>query len=209
MPAVDLHAVRIDETPLAQKDIHAEFVTIAQRGIIRTDFRAEPAHPFHHHREIHSGSGWHFDSILTGIPDIRIRPGRAEEGFGRHAADIQAVATQMFPFNQGDFGPQAGRAGCRNQTGSTSTQDDQVVTRGGLRVRPVTGVDVGNKGLVIRVFRECNGRHAGPPAVLRAPKNRVLRIGNALQGREGSERATPDSDLPLQGGDMGRLPRRA
>ena len=172
--AVHRHAVRIHKTPLAQKDIHAEFVPIALRRVVPADFRAEPAHAFHDRRKIHSGSGRHLDSVLTRVPDIRNGPGRSEQGFGRHAADVQAVAAQMFPFHQGHLGPQAGRAGCRNQAGRAATQDDQVVTRHGLRVRPVTGVDIGNKGLVIGVLRQGNGRHAGPPVVLRAPESRVL-----------------------------------
>ena len=185
-PPVDLHAVRFDKTPLAQKDIHAEFVPVALCRVMRTDFRAEPAHPFHDRREIHSGSRRHLDSVLVCVPDIRNRPSRPEQSFGRHAADVQAVAAQMFPFHQGNLRSKTGRTGCRNQAGRAATQDDQVVTRRGLRVRPVTGMDVGNKSLVIRVFRQCNGRHAGPPAVFRAPKNRVRGIGRFT--RRGGQR---------------------
>ena len=64
--------------------------------------------------------------IFHGVVD----PGRADQGFAGHTAEVQAVPTQfLFTFDQQGLGPQLSGAGGHGQTGRPPTDDTDVVVK--------------------------------------------------------------------------------
>ena len=76
---------------------------------------------------------------------------RADHGLGRHTADIEAVAAHQVTLDQGDFGPQAGRPGCADQSGRAGADDHQVVAGGRFGVFSFVWMNMGRQLLVVRV----------------------------------------------------------
>ncbi len=100
LPAVDFHRLRRAKASLTDIDIDSELIPIASRRVVVADLCADSAHPLHYHAKV--------DLSLPGEPHTEesslshrlVRPGGADNAFGGHAADVEAVATHKVAFYQ-------------------------------------------------------------------------------------------------------------
>ena len=91
------------------------------------------------------------DSKSSGVADIGAGAGGADEGFGGHATDVEAVSAHEVLLDQRDLGPKAGRARRGHQAGRPSPDDHQVVASRGLGVLPIGRVRIRKQPLVVLV----------------------------------------------------------
>ena len=84
-----------------------------------------PLHTLHHRRKIHLGVGF-AETKLLGFAQLGGKFGRAQQGFGGHAAGVQAVAAELVFFDQADLGLyRRGNVGA-DQAGTAAADHQQV-----------------------------------------------------------------------------------
>ena len=156
MPHAD--RVRCHEPRVAEEDVNPEALQPGG-GVVLGEPGAQPSHPFHDGREVHAhlaGAG-HAEGAAG--PLGRSDTCRAEEGFGRHAADVEAVTTQEMPLDDGDRRTKRRRADRGYEAGRARAEDDEVVPAGGLRIRPSCGMHLRDQRAVMPIVRKHDGRN--------------------------------------------------
>ncbi len=124
--AIHFHAMAIDKTPVADKDVYAQLAE-AFGGVVAADPGAQLPHPFHGLEKSYLGFSLELNAEF--LPVARVEGGarRSNESLGRHAADIQAISPHQGSLDQRDFGPQAGRPGGAHQARRPRAQNHEVV----------------------------------------------------------------------------------
>ena len=90
---------------------------------------------------------------LTGFPNRSHRPRRTDDGLGRHAADVEAIAAHEMFLDERDLRTESHRTDGGNQSCCAAADDDKIVARRGRGIFPVRRMDVGDKFLIVRVPR--------------------------------------------------------
>ena len=121
--AGDSDDVRSREAAVTKEDIHAQ-AFIAMDGIGLTDPCPQLPHPLHGYTEVVLGSVWNAQSIFLGVAQFGPDARGADDGFGRHASDIQAVATHEMLFDQRDLGADGRSDHGGHQTGRAGSHHD-------------------------------------------------------------------------------------
>ena len=150
--ASDLDRAAIGERPLAQEHVHTQGLKPLGR-VVATDVGAEAAHALHGRGEIRFGVHRRAPGESRRVVEVGVEPRRAQERLGGNAAEVQAVAAHQVLFHQRYPGAEGGGAGRGDQPGGAGAKDDEVVTGGGLRVRPVRWSHVGQQLGVADVVR--------------------------------------------------------
>jgi hypothetical protein len=168
--AVDGDGIGAREPGLPQEDIDAQ-LTETLGGVVMADAGPQPAHALHDGGEIDLDGPGHAHPELARTADLGNGPGAAEQGLGRHAAVVEAVAAHQVFLDQGHLRAQAGRPGGADQPGRPRPDHHEVVAAGRSRVDPVRRVDVGHQLPVVTV----GGHHLGD---LAAPRLRQRGLGH-------------------------------
>jgi len=79
-------------------------------------------------------------------------PRRSQQRLRRHAAVVQAIAPHQFAFNQRDLRAQGGSTRCGDESYGPCTDDDHVVSRRGLRIGPIAGMQIRTQHLAVLVI---------------------------------------------------------
>src|SRR5262249_4566268 len=91
-----LHRVRAGESGLPEVDIDAEAPEPSRR-VVGTDPGSQPTHAPHDRGKTDLHAGRDVNPELWSIPNLGGGPGGPEQRLGRHAADVEAIASQEFP----------------------------------------------------------------------------------------------------------------
>ena len=124
---------------------------------MRTDVGAQSAHSLHDLAEIRRRAGRDIHAELTRLAHRSHGPGRADDGLGRHAPYVQAIAAHEMFLDERDLCAESGRARGADQSCRAAADHDQVVAWRGQGVLPVRRMDVRNELLIVRVPREDAG----------------------------------------------------
>jgi hypothetical protein len=157
---------------MAEEDVHAELPAEAPRRVVRTDLRADPAHPLHDGAEVHARSRRHLHPERRRVTDLPDDVRRAEHRLRGYAACDEAVAAHEVPLDQRDPGAQARGAGGGDEPRRSRADHHEVVASRRLRVVPAGGVSVLDEGAVVGVVGEQpwrRGHVVAPPHELPEP----------------------------------------
>ena len=61
------------------------------------------------------------------VAEVGVEPRGPQEGLGRNAAEVEAIAAEEVPFHQRHLGAEGGGAGGGDQPGGAAAEDDEVV----------------------------------------------------------------------------------
>jgi hypothetical protein len=89
------------EPGVAEEDVYAQRREPGG-GIHVADLRPDPPHPFHGHPEVSRAGRCRATESFRRCAGLRPGAGRAQDGLGRHAAVVQAVAAHAAPLDKGD-----------------------------------------------------------------------------------------------------------
>ena len=118
---------------------------------------ADACSKFSHSR--HGGPEIGFDSIRNGQAEFpglfhrAPRTGCANDTFGRHASDVQAIPAHQMSFDQGCLRAKRGGHRRGDQPGGPGPDDDDIVSTGWCRVYPCWRMDVVNELLIKLIHR--------------------------------------------------------
>ena len=124
--APDFNGTGIEKSPSADKHIDPQ-VGEPLDGVVRSNGCPQPAHPLHGLPEIKLHTIRYVHPELAGIPHGSSSAGSADQGLGRHTADIQTVAAHQVTLNQGNLCPQAGRSRRAYESCGSGADDNQIV----------------------------------------------------------------------------------
>ncbi len=105
-------------------------------------------HALHDGGEVGADAVGHVNADGLGSADVADGFGRADDGLGRDAAGVEAVAAEEAFLDQGDLGAEAGGPDYGHESRGAAADDDEVVLAAGRGILPAAGVDVGDQFLV-------------------------------------------------------------
>ena len=91
--------------------------------------RANAPHALHQLPEVHGNPAGHPPSELLRVPHLPIEACGSDDGLGRDAASVEAVAPQKAAFDERDPGALANGSLCRDETRRPRSDNQQVVGR--------------------------------------------------------------------------------
>src|SRR5262249_18380532 len=119
---VDRDGARTREAPLAQEDIHAEAAEPCRR-IVETDAGADGAHALHHGPKATPPGPGTVKPKGRGHAQPPPYGGETNHPLRRHAAHVEETAPEQIALEEGNAGPQPGRARRRHQAGCASADN--------------------------------------------------------------------------------------
>src|SRR5690606_2469812 len=122
--AADLEGIRSCKGRIAEKHIYAERLKPLCRIMVANVGTHFP-NTLHDRLEIDLGRGSHFHAKAAGSTHVVQGPCGANQRFGRHAAEIKAIATEEMAFHQGYFGAQPRSASRRHKAGGPAADNDE------------------------------------------------------------------------------------
>jgi hypothetical protein len=156
--AVHLDGVRPHEAGRPEEHVDPE-PSEALDGIVVTDPRPQAAHALHHRSEVGLDAPRHMDAERRRGADLPEDAGGADDALRGHTADVQAVAPQKVPLDQGHPGPEPRAPRRGDKTRRSRADHDEVVAGSGSGWPPVRGMDVVDKRRIVLVEGRKEGSH--------------------------------------------------
>jgi len=156
-----LHAFHGDgvgssELGVADKNVVAKVTAVPLHAVVRGDGRAEHAHALHDGAKVHADLPlWEDDSKPRAGLHIVHGSGAADDGLGGEAADVEAVAAHVVPFDESRALAQGLGTDDRQEASDSSANDDEVIGLLGRRVHALGRVNSRHSSSVVLVL----GRH--------------------------------------------------
>src|SRR4030095_5370422 len=120
--------------------------------------RSNSPNAFHHGGKIGTKSRGHFDPKLPCVSRVRDQAGRPNQGLGRNATEIEAVASHEMPLDQCHPSAESRSTGGAHQTTRPCPNHDEVIASRRSWIFPIDGMDVLEEFCVVNVRRLGVGR---------------------------------------------------